>query len=93
MSVIVYLDKARIQPALDDMWHRVARIDFTTNTLTTLCGEEEPIEYDQFEHRPPLKTCWDCDLAYRRAMRIKVGDSHPALLARRKPTPPPDDAA
>ncbi|MEU7785876.1 hypothetical protein [Amycolatopsis sp. NPDC049159] len=81
MSLIVYLDKARIQPALDDIWHWVADIDFGNGILTTLCGEEHEVVFENYVRRPPLKTCWECDLAYRRAMRISVGRTHPALAA------------
>lgn len=71
MSVVVFLDKARLQPVINDAWHRVARINFAVGSLTTLCGEVEEIEYEPSEHRPGgLKTCWSCDSIYRRSQNI-----------------------
>ncbi|MEV6905690.1 hypothetical protein [Amycolatopsis sp. NPDC051071] len=71
MSVVLYLDQARLQPVLDDAWHRVAMISFTGGTLTTLCGETDDIEYKPAALRPgALKTCWECDTAYRRSHNI-----------------------
>ena len=71
MSVRVYLNRELLQPVRDDVWHRVARIDFTGGKLTTLCGEVEEIEYEPAEHRPNgVKTCWECDRAFRESRNI-----------------------
>ncbi|MFJ8915550.1 hypothetical protein [Amycolatopsis sp. NPDC102389] len=67
MSVILFLDQARLQPVLDDVWHRVAVISFAAGTLATLCGQAGVIEYRPAALRPvALKTCWECDKTYRR---------------------------
>ncbi|WP_328442966.1 MULTISPECIES: hypothetical protein [unclassified Amycolatopsis] len=71
MSVVVYLDKAKLQPLIADVWHRVAGIDFIGGKLTTLCGLTEEVEYEPTEHRPTgVKTCWECDTNYRRSRNI-----------------------
>jgi hypothetical protein len=44
MSVVVYIDPARLQPVFNDAWHRVVRLDFSRGTLTTLCGQTEDID-------------------------------------------------
>jgi hypothetical protein len=39
--------------------------------LTTLCDLTEEIEYKPAEYRTNgVKTCWECDTAYRRSRNI-----------------------
>lgn len=69
--MIVYLNSATLQPVINDVWHRVARLDFTGGKLTTLCDLTGETEYKPVEYRPNgVKTCWECDTAYRRSRNI-----------------------
>lgn len=78
------------RPVIDGRWHLVPplpRIPQTGESITTLCGRTEQVEYVSAEcanHTvAPVLTCWHCDYAYRQREALTISADHPALPRQR----------
>jgi hypothetical protein len=73
-----------VHPVFDGRWHRVLlrRLPQPGEEITTFCGRVEVVEYVSAPDAGVTKTCWACDLQYRRREGIPVLTTHPELLTR-----------
>lgn len=81
-SAVITVDLDHLHPVFDGRWHRVVldRLPGPDEIITTLCGQRRPVRYGTPADRlPAARTCWPCDLAFRRANGIAVPPNHPAL--------------
>jgi hypothetical protein len=82
MAARIFLDLDTLHLVSEGLWHRanLGWVPHPGEQVTMLCGLVEPVEYDSISARPPAaRTCWDCDLVYRRHEGFAVLPDHPGI--------------
>jgi hypothetical protein len=81
MPLNVLFDLDRLHLVARGERHRAAlvRVPHPGETITMLCGYTDLVEYtDRSADFVGIRTCWPCDLAYRRRLGLQVPPVHPA---------------
>lgn len=84
MGARIMVETPHVRPVIDGKWHMTWLRNWPVPgaIIETLCGVSEPAEYGPADSaHVVVKTCWDCDLAWRKAMEVPWygPDNHPAL--------------
>lgn len=84
MAVRVFLDLDRLHLVANGERHRarLMRVPGPGELVVMLCGYADAVEYTHVPGEIAVRTCWPCDLAYRRQLGIRVLPGHPALEGR-----------
>ncbi|MEV6878878.1 hypothetical protein [Amycolatopsis sp. NPDC051128] len=88
MALTVRLDLDHLHLVAHGERHRarLSHVPRPGETITMLCGYADFVEYtDRSAGLVGVRTCWPCDLVYRRQVGVRVPADHPGL---RRPTPP-----
>ncbi|MCR6484023.1 hypothetical protein M8542_14460 [Amycolatopsis sp. OK19-0408] len=82
MTVRIYLDLDKLHLVVRGLRHRarLARVPKAGDQVTMLCGLVDVVEYT-IEAEKPVKTCWTCDLHYRRGLGFTIPPTHPGFKA------------
>lgn len=91
MTVRIYLDLDRLHLVVNGLRHRanLRRVPDPGDRVTMLCGLVEEVEYTHARETLPVRTCWTCDLRYRRKLGHAIPPTHPGLDSQAAPTPSP----
>ncbi|WP_410618808.1 zinc finger protein [Amycolatopsis sp. cmx-8-4] len=80
MPLSVLLDLDRLHLVAHGERHRaaLARVPRPGDAITMLCGYTDLVEYTgRTADFVGVRTCWPCDLAYRRQLGLCVPPDHP----------------
>jgi hypothetical protein len=80
MSALISIDLDSLQVVFDGRWHRVVVDHFPERgeQIVTYCGVTEVVEF-AVGSPAYVKTCWSCDLVYRRQNSIPYLPDHLGL--------------
>jgi hypothetical protein len=82
MTVQIFLDLDKLHLVVRGLRHRarLTRVPKAGEQVTVLCGLVDAVEYTT-EAEKPVKTCWTCDLHYRRGLGFTIPPTHPGFTS------------
>lgn len=85
MTVRIPLDLNTLHLVVDGRRHRskLDHVPAPDETVVMLCGLADSVSYTT-AHEPGVRTCWPCDLRYRRDCGLPVPPTHPGVQNGRK---------
>jgi hypothetical protein len=80
MTVRIYLDLDKLHLVVNGLRHRaqLTHVPDPGERVTMLCGLVDVAAYTASPERP-ARTCWTCDLRYRRNLGFAIPQTHPGL--------------